>query len=148
MPAPSTAAAGLGEAQGRQARADRLAEPTRSRRPQFGFDAARTLVRMAEDPDPAGRRIAARAWPVFEGPAPADLPVEHDLSGRPTGGVLHPVALVAAAGAADAAGHAGARDGLLDAAEALDRRSPTYYGAAWVALGRMMLTTQLLDACS
>ena len=47
--------------------------------------------------------------------------------------------LVAAAGAADAAGQAGARDALLAAAEALDKRSPTYYGAAWVALGRIML---------
>ncbi len=116
--------------------------------PQFGFDAVRTLVRMAEDPDPAGRQIAARAWPVFAGQDPTKLPVEHDLSGRPTGHTLHPVALVAAAGAADAAGQPAARDGLLDEAEALDQRSPTYYGAAWVALGRLMLTTKLLDSCS
>ena len=60
-------AAGLGADRGRQARADRLAGPTADAPPQFGFDAVRTLVRMAEDPDPAGRRIAARAWPVFEG---------------------------------------------------------------------------------
>jgi endoglucanase len=116
--------------------------------PQFGFDAVRTLVRMAEDPDPAGRQIAARAWPVFEAQDPVKLPVEHNLAGRPTGGTLHPVVLVAAAGAADAAGQPAARDGLLDVAEALDHRSPTYYGAAWVALGRIMLTTKLLDACS
>jgi endoglucanase len=116
--------------------------------PRFGFDAVRTLVRMAEDPNPAGRQIAARAWPVFEGQDPTKLPVEHDLSGRPIGNILHPVVLVAAAGAADAAGQPAARDGLLDEAEALDRRSPTYYGAAWVALGRLMLTTKLLDACS
>ena len=56
--------------------------------------------------------------------------------------------LVAAAGAADAAGRPADRDRLLAAAEALDQRSPTYYGAAWVALGRIMLTTKLLDACS
>jgi endoglucanase len=57
--------------------------------------------------------------------------------------------LVAAAGAADAAGQTAARDGLLDDAEALDRRSPTYYGDAWVALGRTFLTTRLLDdTCS
>jgi endoglucanase len=116
--------------------------------PRFSFDAVRTLVRMAEDPDPAGRRIAARAWPVFAGQDPTKLPVEHDLSGHPVGGTLHPVALVAAAGAADAAGQPAARDGLLDAAEALDRHSPTYYGAAWVALGRIMLTTNLLHTCS
>jgi endoglucanase len=103
---------------------------------------------MAEDPNPAGRQIAARAWPVFAGADPTNLPVQHDLGGRPIGHVLNPVVLVAAAGAADAAGHPAARDGLLDEAEALDRRFPTYYGAAWVALGRIMLTTNLLNACS
>jgi endoglucanase len=117
-------------------------------RPEFSFDAVRTLVRMAEDPNPAGRRIAARAWPVFARADPTRLPVQHALSGRPIGDVVHPVVLVAAAGAADAAGQSSARDGLLDEAEALDRHSPTYYGAAWVALGRMMLTTKLLAACS
>jgi endoglucanase len=116
---------------------------------RFGFDAVRTLIRMAEDPNPAGRQIAARAWPVFEKQDPTKLPVEHDLFGRPIGNILHPVVLVAAAGAADAAGDAAARDGLLDEAEALDQRTPTYYGAAWVALGRLMLTTKLLDpSCS
>jgi endoglucanase len=115
---------------------------------RFSFDAVRTLVRMAEDPDRAGRRIAARAWPVFASADPTHLPVVHDLSGRPIGDILNPVVLVAAAGAADAAGQPAARDGLLAAAEGLDRRFPTYYGAAWVALGRIMLTTKLLDACS
>jgi endoglucanase len=115
--------------------------------PKFGFDAVRTLVRLAEDPDAAGRRIAARAWPVFDGKDPGEITVEHDLSGRATGGTRHPVVLVAAAGAADAAGQTDARDRLLDAAEALDRQSPTYYGAAWVAIGRIMLTTKGLDSC-
>jgi endo-1,4-beta-D-glucanase Y len=118
------------------------------RAPQFGFDAVRTLIRFAEDPDPKGRAIAARAWPAFQGADPTKLPVEHSLSGRPSGSTLHPVALIAAAGAADAAGDLSARDGLLDEAEALDRRTPTYYGAAWVALGRIYLTTKYLDACS
>jgi endoglucanase len=117
-------------------------------RPQFGFDAVRTLVRMAEDPDPAGREIAARAWPVFAGQDPTKLTVEHTLTGRPISDIMNPVVLVAAAGAADAAGELAARDGLLATAETLDRRFPTYYGAAWVALGRIMLTTNLLDACS
>jgi endoglucanase len=116
-------------------------------RPLFGFDAVRTLVRMAEDPSPAGRDIAARAWPAFENQDPTRLPVEHELGGQPVGNTLNPVVLVAAAGAADAAGQHAARDGLLDEAEALDRRFPTYYGASWVALGRIMLTTRLLDAC-
>jgi endo-1,4-beta-D-glucanase Y len=117
-------------------------------RPEFSFDAVRTLVRIAEAPDPVDRSIAAKAWPVFAGQDPTKLPVQHDLSGRPIGDILHPVVLVAAAGAADGAGLPADRDGLLDEAEALDRRSPTYYGAAWVALGRIMLTTKLLGACS
>lgn len=115
--------------------------------PQFSFDAVRTLVRMAEDPDPTGRQITARAWPVFENQDPSKLTVEHDLSGKPTGGTMNPVVLVSAAGAADAAGQPAARDRLLGAAEALDKRQPTYYGAAWVALGRIMLTSKALDSC-
>jgi endoglucanase len=122
-------------------------DPTHQQKPPvFGFDAVRTLVRFAEDPNPAGRAIAARAWTVFENADPANLPLVRDLGGKPVGDVRHPIALVGAAGAADAAGQTAARDGLLDQAEALDRRSsPTYYGAAWVALGRLFLTTKLLD---
>lgn len=115
--------------------------------PLFTFDAPRTLVRMVEDPNPAGAQLAARSWKVFDGQDPARIVVEHRLSGRPAGSSLHPVVLVAAAAAADAAGNADAERRLLDAAEALDRRSPTYYGAAWVALGRVMLTTKTLSSC-
>jgi endo-1,4-beta-D-glucanase Y len=115
--------------------------------PGYGFDAARTLVRLAEDPDPAGREIAAVAWPVFDGKPPEDIPMEYSLSGEPAGDASHPLALVAAAGAAHAAGDDAAAGTLLDAAEELDQSQPTYYGAAWVALGRIMLTTSDLDAC-
>jgi endo-1,4-beta-D-glucanase Y len=117
-------------------------------RPLFTFDAPRTLMRMAEDPNPDGRRIAARAWPVFEGRDPSTIPVEHDLKGNPAGSTKHPIVLVAAAAAASAAKDPADRDKLLNAAEALDRQTPTYYGAAWVALGRIMLTTRYLDPCS
>jgi endo-1,4-beta-D-glucanase Y len=115
--------------------------------PAYGFDAVRTLVRYAEDPSPEGRRLAARAWPAFEGRPPADIPVEWTPSGKPAGKTQHPVALVAAAAAAAAAGQTAEKEKLLDAAAGLDRGNPTYYGAAWVALGRMMLDTHALD-CS
>jgi endoglucanase len=114
----------------------------------FTFDAPRTLMRFAEDPDPAGRRIAARAWPVFKGRDPNTIPVEFDLKGNPAGSTKHPIVLVAAAAAASAAKDTAERDKLLDAAEALDRQTPTYYGAAWVALGRIMLTTRYLNPCT
>ncbi|MCW3017098.1 MAG: hypothetical protein JWO02_4190, partial [Solirubrobacterales bacterium] len=38
--------------------------------------------------------------------------------------------------------------GLLDRAQAQDRVDPTYYGAAWVALGRLMLQTDRLAPCA
>jgi len=113
--------------------------------PRYGFDAARTLVRFAEDPDPAGQRVAAKAWPAFQGKSPQEIPIEHDLSGQPTGSTLHPMALVAAAGAAKAAGDTASMKRLLNAADKQDRQGPTYYGAAWAALGRIMLTTQALN---
>jgi endoglucanase len=116
--------------------------------PEFTFDAPRTLMRMAEDPNAQGRRIAARAWRVFKGQQPSNIAIEHDLTGKQIGGTKHPVVLVAAAAAAGAAHQTAERDRLLDAAAALDRQSPTYYGAAWVALGRIMLTTRFLDACA
>ena len=137
-------AAGLGEDPGRQAGAERPARPA-ERNPAVRFRRRADAGAARRGSDPAGREIAAKAWPAFEGRAPADIPVEHDLSGEPVGGEQHPVALVAAAAAADAAGDAGAKAELLDAAEALDRQTPTYYGAAWVALGRVMLETDALD---
>lgn len=115
--------------------------------PRFGFDAARTLVRFAEDPAAAGRRTAADAWRVLRGQAPASLVVQRTLAGRPDGDTHHPIALVGAAGAAAAAGDAAAAARLLDGAAELDRRQSTYYGAAWVALGRLMLQTTALRSC-
>jgi endo-1,4-beta-D-glucanase Y len=112
---------------------------------RFSFDAARTLVRLATDPDPAGRRIAAHAWRVFSGRSPDGIVVEHDLRGRRAGQTRHPVTLVAAAAAARASGWDDATARLLDAADALQRSQPTYYGAAWTALGRLALTTRRLD---
>ena len=60
----------------------------------------------------------------------------------------HPLPLVAAAAAAGAGGDTAGRDALLDRAAAQDDAVPTYYGAAWVALGRTLLQTDLLDTCA
>jgi endoglucanase len=98
--------------------------------PGYGLDAVRVPVRFAEDCNADGVAVAADLWPVLRNR-------EHD----------HPVELVAAAAAADAAGNRRDRDDLLAAAARRDREHPTYYGAAWVALGRVMLTTDLLGAC-
>ena len=54
---------------------------------------------------------------------------------------------MAAAATEQAAGDSDAAAAGLDAAGALQQRYPTYFGAAWVALGRIMLSTSLLGAC-
>ena len=54
---------------------------------------------------------------------------------------------MAAAATEQAAGDSDAAAAGLDAAGALQQRYPTYFGAAWVALGRIMLWTSPLGAC-
>jgi endo-1,4-beta-D-glucanase Y len=114
---------------------------------RYGFDAVRLPVRMAEACGVADRRRAAAAWrglrPLTRGPLPAVL----DLGASPLQRFEHPAALVGAAGAAAGAGDHEAAARLLDRAARVDARAPTYYGAAWVALGRAMLTTDLLGRC-
>jgi endoglucanase len=54
---------------------------------------------------------------------------------------------VAAAAAAAASGHHSDARRLLAQASDLDRAHPSYYGAAWVALGRILLTSSALGGC-
>ena len=118
--------------------------------PQFGFDAVRTLVRMAEDPEPAGRQIAARAWPVFAGAKP-DQPARQPHAVRDARSATSCIRSCSwpRPGQPTPPDSLPRATGCSTRPQALDRRSPTYYGAAWVALGRIMLTTNLLDvACS
>jgi endoglucanase len=111
----------------------------------FGLDAARLPVRYAESCDPADRALAAAMRPILA--ARQDIPALRNLDGSAASDWQHPVAVVAAAATQRAAGDADAAAERLDAATALQQRYPTYYGAAWVALGRIMLSTSLLGAC-
>lgn len=113
----------------------------------FTYDAPRTLVRFGVDPDFSGRRAVARAWGVFKDTRPQDIVTEHQLSGAPVGSSHDAATIVSAAGAARAAGDTGAVPALLTQAQRLNAQHPTYYGAAWVALGRLMLTTNRLQPC-
>ena len=105
-----------------------VARPARHGR--FSWDAPRTLVRLAADPNSAGRAIAARAWPRLR---------------RGRAGPRSSVTLAGAAGAAQAKGYHASAAWLLHQAAALQQAHPTYFGAAWTALGRLMLTTRRLD---
>jgi endoglucanase len=96
----------------------------------YGFDAARLPVRLAASCDRADRRLAA------------------GLTGlQQANGNGSAVFLVARAAQASAAGDRARMASLLDEAQAHERDHATYYGAAWVALGRALLQTDLLGRC-
>ncbi|MFG1929974.1 glycosyl hydrolase family 8 [Mycobacterium sp. NPDC048908] len=113
---------------------------------RFGLDAARLPVRFAESCDHEDRVVAGAMRPILT--AHGDVPALRNLDGSPDGTWQHPVALVATAATEQGAGDADGAVKRLDAAAQMQQRSPTYYGAAWVALGRIMLTTSLLGDCS
>lgn len=113
----------------------------------FTFDAPRTLVRFAATSSPAAHAAVARAWSVFSATPPQDIVSEHQLSGAPAGSSHNPVTLAAIAGAAKAAGNSAVVLPLLAQAQRFNSEYPTYYGSAWVALGRLMLTTDRLGVC-
>ena len=111
-------------------------------RPLHGLDGARVVVRAAVSCKPAWRQLAASAARTY--PPADDLRLRLTLDGRPASDENHPLMLVAAAAAAHAAGDTPASaTQLLDEAEQLERRHPSYYGAAWVALGRLCRRTVL-----
>ncbi len=116
--------------------------------PQYGYEAARVIVQAAVDCRGAGQTVAARAWPFLSSQLDAGvLGATYTLEGEPRGTERHPLALVAAAAAAAASGDAERAAELLDAADAVDEEVPSYFGAAWVALGRILLDTDLLGGC-
>ena len=105
---------------------------------------------------PGCGQAAQHQRPIPKAPSPAEadrLAVDSAtafLDGRPTGRSHHPVTLVAAAAAAQANGYRDNAALLLHDAAALQRSRSTYYGAAWTALGRLLLTTHRLqsNACA
>jgi endoglucanase len=111
----------------------------------FGLDAARLPIRFAESCDSADRALAASMRPVLA--TPGDVPALRNLDGSGASDWQHPVAIVSAAAAEQAAGDADAAATRLDEATTLQQQYPTYFGAAWVALGRIMLATTLLGDC-
>jgi endoglucanase len=108
---------------------------------RYSFDAHRVISWFATGGDEASD-LAAK-WSALlddtRGRASALA-----LDGTVIDGNAHPTALVAAAAAASAAGQEDVRDRRLTEAESLDAEHPTYYGSAWIALGRALLTTDLV----
>jgi endoglucanase len=120
----------------------------RSSTPRFSFDAARLPIRYAEACSAADRAVAAAPWTFFSNQAPESIGTAYGLDGTVLNSAQTVVTTVAAAAAAQAAGRQAARDALLAQATTVDAAFPTYYGAAWLALGRIALTTRLLGGCA
>jgi endo-1,4-beta-D-glucanase Y len=112
--------------------------------PQAGPDGMRAVVWAACSP--AGRVLDARWWQLIS-PSAAAAPLTRQLTGSPADTDQSALSEVAAAAAAAGAGQAATEQRLLDRAASIDRHYPTYYGAAWVALGRVLLTSHLLPGC-
>jgi endoglucanase len=114
---------------------------------QYGPDAQRVVVWLAAGCDAGGRRLAAGWWPKLSSPQASQA-----LALWPDGGVVasgpSTLAFVAAASAADAAGRPADRDRLLGRAAARVSAHPSYYGEAWVALGRSLLLGSIAGGCA
>ena len=121
------------------------ADPSGLARPVSSFDAIRVAVRYAESCDPADRRLAAALWPMYRRNPGRD---SYALDGAPASPYMHAASFVGAAAAARAAGDRAAATRLLNRAQAESAAHPSYYGSAWVALGRVMLTTSALGSCT
>ncbi len=118
--------------------------------PRHGYDAARVAVRFAVDCDADGRAIAAAMVDEYRSAEiSGDVPAAViGLDGHPLVDHGHPVMTVAFAAATGAAGDRSAAAHILDRATAQAARAPSYYGDAWLALGRLWLTTPRLDGCA
>jgi endoglucanase len=115
--------------------------------PVAGYEAHRVPIRFAIDCDRSGKAVAVRWWGFAKGRTDGGPAPVVDLQGHPVTTGTHPAALSAAAAAADAAGAPSSADRLWTRAADLDRRHPTYFGAALVALSQLAVEDGRLGGC-
>lgn len=112
---------------------------------RYSYDAARLALRYAESCAPADVALAAGLAPTLS--REPVLGAELDLGGGRLAEATHPLAYGARAASSAAAGDIGsARDDLAEAVSVSDA-TPTYYGAAWVALAPMLLESDRFGGC-
>lgn len=113
---------------------------------QYGLDAQRLIVWLASSCEAQARSLAASFWPLLKPPA-RSAAIALSLQGDVIDRNVAPLPLIASAAAAGAAGHLHRREALLAEAQRTSERFPTYYGSAWAALGRILLSTNRLGGC-
>jgi endoglucanase len=121
-----------------------IGAPGASTPPQHGPDGMRASIWASCTP--AGRRLISGTWPLIQDDA-AQAPMARHLDGSIRDGRRAPLAAVVAAATAASAGKQQVAWTLLDDAQAVASTYPTYYGDAWVALGRLLLQTDRLARC-
>jgi endoglucanase len=112
---------------------------------RYGYDAGRMPICFAESCHPADVALAARLTPALD--RLVGDPAARDLGGAPLLGEESVVAAAAKAAALAAAGQTARATSQLLSADHLQEVKPTYYGAAWNALGRLMLSAEDLGGC-
>ena len=112
---------------------------------RYSYDAARMPLRYAESCTSEDVALAARlAAPLARAPQRAAV---RDLDGEPIGTDESVVAIAGLAAGYAASGDRDRGAAELVAADQLQQQHPTYYGAAWNALGRLLLTDRTLGGC-
>lgn len=112
---------------------------------RYGYDATRTPLRFAESCAPEDVALAARMTTALNR-FPGDA-ASRDLGGSPLTTDQSVVAAAAKAAALAASGDTAGAEAQLVVADHLQQQGPTYYGGAWDALGRLMLTDGALGGC-
>jgi endo-1,4-beta-D-glucanase Y len=114
-------------------------------RVHYGYDATRMPIRFAESCHPADVALAARLTPALD--RSVGDPAVRDLDGTTLLNEESVVAAAAKAAALAAAGQNARAASQLLSADHLQQVKPTYYGAAWNALARLMLSGETLGGC-
>jgi endoglucanase len=124
-----------------------IGDPSTTSAPAYGLDAQRVPVWFAAGCAQSERAVAADSWPLLRRSADQGARISYNLSGAAQTTEVNPLGSVAAAASASAAGDQRAATTLLAAADRQAERFHTYYGDAWVALGRILLDTPWLSHC-
>jgi endoglucanase len=117
----------------------------RSSPPASGLDAARLVAWLSADCDDASRATAGEWAATLDDHPRAQL---HELSGDPIGRAESAASTSAAALAELAAGDRQRADWLFADARHFDEGHPTYYGAAWLAIGLSLAEPQTALTCA
>jgi endo-1,4-beta-D-glucanase Y len=129
--------------------AEATGDPSSSKStPSYGLDAQRVPVWFAAGCTQSERAVAADAWPLLRRSADKGARISYSVHGAAQSTDVNPLGSVAAAASASAAGDQRAAGTLLAAADRQSARFQTYYGDAWVALGRILLDTTWLAPCA